>query len=592
MDFIAARPQFKGASGVYDGAVGGSTCETMTSVYSTNVQPYKPNGTTVIRSLLFILTGHNNYTAATPDILGVWSACMHAYITQAVADGFTPILLESYYSAVLATNQSEEKLRESYNNYLWQLSISEGYFYFDFDRRFPPATSQPGYYLSSNTHSITGYAITGSTAATQGTIVFNVSGTGGFAVGSPVAIYGMPSTSACINNRRITATAVTSSTVTALVSCPNVTSTDTGIIQDVVSDPTHMGLEYRARAAQAIANAYALGGTGDSDSSTGIQTQFQTNGTDPIVLNGPLSVPNPITGMSCLDANDTTDFYSIHACTYGLFPPTLSLSSPLTLTIANGGTGWAVGNTFTIAGGSTLATGTVSAVTGGVATSATISGTLGAGYSVSSGLATTATTGTGTSLTVNITAISGILTFPAQQNGGGWFDATYTNGAVIREYVAPATSAIAQTRSLATQIMSASDSYIKSPTTVGFHVNCSAAAGAVPSGSYCWGVDWGGNLLLRLGDKDGRVHSPIVTITAAATITPTATFLNVTSSGIPITTIATDTLDTAALGSCYYLNPLTGGFTWATGGNILNSGTAAVGTFYQACWFGTGFIIK
>ncbi|MGC2332397.1 MAG: hypothetical protein WA581_13160 [Candidatus Acidiferrales bacterium] len=76
------------------------------------------------------------------------------------------------------------------------------------------------------------------------------------------------------------------------------------------------------------------------------------------------------------------------------------------ITAGHAGTGYAVGNTGTIAGGTgTLATLQVTAVNAGAVTAFTIT-YRGTGYAVKAGVATTATSGTGKNLEISITTIS------------------------------------------------------------------------------------------------------------------------------------------------------------------------------------------
>ncbi len=76
-------------------------------------------------------------------------------------------------------------------------------------------------------------------------------------------------------------------------------------------------------------------------------------------------------------------------------------------TLGVGGTGYVIGNTFTInnsTSGAQLATGTVTGVSGGVVTTYTVD-TKGSLYSAASGVATTATSGSGTGLTITISSV-------------------------------------------------------------------------------------------------------------------------------------------------------------------------------------------
>ena len=79
-------------------------------------------------------------------------------------------------------------------------------------------------------------------------------------------------------------------------------------------------------------------------------------------------------------------------------------TSVITYAPAAGGTGYAVGNTFTAAHG---VVGVVTAVASGVVTAITLTDR-GTGNSVANGVATTATSGSGTGLTFNILTIGGI----------------------------------------------------------------------------------------------------------------------------------------------------------------------------------------
>lgn len=77
-----------------------------------------------------------------------------------------------------------------------------------------------------------------------------------------------------------------------------------------------------------------------------------------------------------------------------------------TVTAGHAGSGYAVGNTGTIAGGTgSLATFQVTAVTAGAVTAFTITYS-GTGYTVKNGVATTATSGTGTGLEISIGSVS------------------------------------------------------------------------------------------------------------------------------------------------------------------------------------------
>lgn len=82
-----------------------------------------------------------------------------------------------------------------------------------------------------------------------------------------------------------------------------------------------------------------------------------------------------------------------------------------TITINAAGTGWAVGDMFTVTqGGASAGIGVVLAASGGVPSAITVTNSQGSGYALGTGLATAAISpSTGTGLTVNITAVGETL---------------------------------------------------------------------------------------------------------------------------------------------------------------------------------------
>ncbi len=104
------------------------------------------------------------------------------------------------------------------------------------------------------------------------------------------------------------------------------------------------------------------------------------------------------------------------------------------------------------------------------------------------------------------------------------------------------------------------------------------------------GAHWdpAGNLLNK-----GMIEATISTVASAATVTITSPFVNVTGTA----TLSTLTVVgvSASVGSCTKLyGPSSGtGFSWATGGNILTAGgPIAANTWVDACYNGTGYVIK
>ena len=124
-----------------------------------------------------------------------------------------------------------------------------------------------------------------------------------------------------------------------------------------------------------------------------------------------------------------TLFYARAATTVAA-TQTFSFSNTGTInanTLGVGGTGYAIGDTFTISTGTVLATGIVNTVSAGVVLTYTIN-TNGAGYTTGT-KATVATSGTGTGLTITISSIAtvavGSITIAANNEGTG------ANGATI-----------------------------------------------------------------------------------------------------------------------------------------------------------------
>jgi hypothetical protein len=82
-------------------------------------------------------------------------------------------------------------------------------------------------------------------------------------------------------------------------------------------------------------------------------------------------------------------------------------SSIASSSLNTGGTGWTVGNTFTVNTGNGDATGIVNTVSGSAVATYTITNT-GSGYVTGTGVATTHTSGTGTGLTIDISGTAAI----------------------------------------------------------------------------------------------------------------------------------------------------------------------------------------
>ena len=87
------------------------------------------------------------------------------------------------------------------------------------------------------------------------------------------------------------------------------------------------------------------------------------------------------------------------------------------------GTGYAVNDTFTVNGGTGLATGYVTSIGGGGAATGINIILLGSGYSVGTNIATTATSGSGSGMTVNISAV---YAGPWNESGGNTVEGSVT----------------------------------------------------------------------------------------------------------------------------------------------------------------------
>jgi hypothetical protein len=129
-----------------------------------------------------------------------------------------------------------------------------------------------------------------------------------------------------------------------------------------------------------------------------------------VTLSSPSSAGTPVTKAGFY-VNVTQAAWCIDAT--ALYSP----GQIATTSLNAGGTGYVVNDTFTITGGTQLATGHVTAVSGGVVTTYTID-TQGVGYAVATGAATVATSGSGTGLKINILTLQ--TAAPATVNGVGF----------------------------------------------------------------------------------------------------------------------------------------------------------------------------
>ena len=108
------------------------------------------------------------------------------------------------------------------------------------------------------------------------------------------------------------------------------------------------------------------------------------------------------TWVACGGCSTSMSDITISYLACGANPSGCSVSGQIaTYAVNAGGSGYVIGNTFTVNGGSTLAVGVVTGVTSGAVTGISITSP-GAGYSAATGVATTHTSGSGTGLTINI----------------------------------------------------------------------------------------------------------------------------------------------------------------------------------------------
>jgi lysophospholipase L1-like esterase len=145
LDYLMQQPQFSGRATLHNGAVGGATCANMTSAYAANVLPYKPAGSITI-SYLFIEVGINDLNAGTSA--AAIETCLASYLTQAVSDGFTPVLNTVYYYLSSTINQDSERV--TLNNWIRQ----QPYYIIDVDMLLPESSGSilGGWYLVDNLH--------------------------------------------------------------------------------------------------------------------------------------------------------------------------------------------------------------------------------------------------------------------------------------------------------------------------------------------------------------------------------------------------------------------------------------------------------
>lgn len=94
---LTTLPFFHNRATLVNEAVSGSNCAAMTARYTTTVQPFKPNGSTITKSYLTVMIGRNDLGGTASAL----EACIDAYVTQANTDGFTVALMTMIPSAMI-----------------------------------------------------------------------------------------------------------------------------------------------------------------------------------------------------------------------------------------------------------------------------------------------------------------------------------------------------------------------------------------------------------------------------------------------------------------------------------------------------------
>lgn len=260
---ISQLPLFSAAGTIHNGAVGGATCASMTSAYSANVVPYKPNGTTIIKSYLFILEGINDLLTGGLTAAQVQN-CYQSYLAQASSDGFTPVVLTSYWSTALTDTQATQFILLN----SWFRSLAPKYLVIDADEMFPSSvvtpgftTASPWYGAGSSATAITAYSIA------SGVATFTVANS--YTSGQIIYLSGF-ATSTFLNGQTSAASpngilviSANSTSFTALIPHVNVsTTTESGVGQLIAVDQTHLGPAGVLLLASGISDRVAAGASG------------------------------------------------------------------------------------------------------------------------------------------------------------------------------------------------------------------------------------------------------------------------------------------------------------------------------------------
>lgn len=94
---LSQLPFFKNRATLINAAVSGQGCAAMTSRYALEVQPYRPNGTTITKSYLTVLIGRNDL-----NDLADLETCVTNYVTNAANDHFDVTLMTIAPSAMVS----------------------------------------------------------------------------------------------------------------------------------------------------------------------------------------------------------------------------------------------------------------------------------------------------------------------------------------------------------------------------------------------------------------------------------------------------------------------------------------------------------
>ena len=472
----------------YNDGVPGTTCSQMvTNFGSGNIVNYAPGGSsapTAAQTYAFISMGYNDATTG-GETLAQYQSCMGGFLNTLTTDGFSPVLWTSYWSPT-ATVQQQATL-DQYNAWIRSLKnvTLNGQLIRVFDADQLVGRQTAGWqYATINNPYVQLYPFSGASVS-GGVLSFTTTVSASYTSQlstNPIVECGGFQTAVGLNYARATyasGAGTTALTFTLAAPIANVTTSDTGVCWSINSAGSiHLGPDGVKMLATAANDEFGLSGIGTRSTPIPGQEYFSPAG-GTVIVQGGLCVVNTVSltpvaacpaaavghlGSNAVPANlypSVGGFYAgqggvdfgyngsnnsfinstptginIHGALYTGPSGAIGAAYP---TGFSSGTGYAIGDTGTLAAGGSGLSWTVSGIVVGGAcqtygTTANI-GTGpaclltvtagGSGYTAGTSQATTALTGSGTGMTVN-TAYS-------SSQAGSWQGAGFVlNGGSLR----------------------------------------------------------------------------------------------------------------------------------------------------------------